>query len=109
VEATVEVQRTLSPYHSDHFLLSPIALAGLVTVLHDCLGMKKFIILENHYMLYNLVLAMQPRMLLSVDEDLKPLSVVVHVGHAVDVIGQAGKPKTSTGFQTNYVRFACGT
>jgi hypothetical protein len=37
VEATAEVQRTLSPCHSDCFLLSTIALAGLVTVLHACL------------------------------------------------------------------------
>jgi 26S proteasome regulatory subunit N1 len=43
----------------------------------------------------------QPRMLLTVDEDLKPLSVPVRVGQAVDVVGQAGKPKTITGFQTH--------
>ncbi|TVU07734.1 hypothetical protein EJB05_41103 [Eragrostis curvula] len=92
---------TLSPYHSDRFLLSPIALAGLVTVLHACLDMKSIILGKYHYMLYILVLAMQPRMLLTVDEDLKPLSVPVRVGQAVDVVGQAGKPKTITGFQTH--------
>ncbi|GJN39261.1 hypothetical protein PR202_gb28366 [Eleusine coracana subsp. coracana] len=92
---------TLSPYHSDRFLLSPIALAGLVTVLHACLDMKSIILGKYHYMLYILVLAMQPRMLLTVDQDLKPLSVPVRVGQAVDVVGQAGKPKTITGFQTH--------
>ncbi|BAF24798.1 26S proteasome non-ATPase regulatory subunit 2 homolog A [Oryza sativa Japonica Group] len=92
---------TLSPYHSDRFLLSPIALAGLVTVLHACLDMKSIILGKYHYMLYILALAMQPRMLLTVDEDLKPLSVPVCVGQAVDVVGQAGRPKTITGFQTH--------
>ncbi|XP_006656439.2 26S proteasome non-ATPase regulatory subunit 2 homolog A-like [Oryza brachyantha] len=92
---------TLSPYHSDRFLLSPIALAGLVTVLHACLDMKSIILGKYHYVLYILALAMQPRMLLTVDEDLKLLSVPVRVGQAVDVVGQAGRPKTITGFQTH--------
>ncbi|KAK8449093.1 hypothetical protein SEVIR_7G160503v4 [Setaria viridis] len=92
---------TLSPYHSDRFLLSPMALGGLVTVLHACLDMKSTILGKYHYILYIIVLAMQPRMLLTVDEDLKPLPVPVRVGQAVDVVGQAGRPKTITGFQTH--------
>uniref|UniRef100_A0A0E0N9T6 26S proteasome non-ATPase regulatory subunit 2 homolog n=1 Tax=Oryza rufipogon TaxID=4529 RepID=A0A0E0N9T6_ORYRU len=87
---------TLSPYHSDR-----MALGGLVTVLHACLDMKSTILGKYHYILYIIVLAMQPRMLLTVDEDLKPLSVPVRVGQAVDVVGQAGRPKTITGFQTH--------
>jgi 26S proteasome regulatory subunit N1 len=35
------------------------------------------------------------------DENLKPLPVSVRVGQAVDVVGQAGHPKTITGFQTH--------
>ncbi|CAO2814489.1 unnamed protein product [Amaranthus hypochondriacus] len=92
---------TLNPYHSDRFLLSPTALAGLVTTLHACLDMKAIILGKYHYVLYFLVLAMQPRMLLTVDENLKPLSVPVRVGQAVDIVGQAGRPKTITGFQTH--------
>ncbi|KAK8957999.1 26S proteasome non-ATPase regulatory subunit 2 1A [Platanthera zijinensis] len=92
---------TLSPYHSDRFLLSPTALAGLVTVLHACLDMKTIILGKYHYLLYILSLAMHPRMLMTVDENLKPLSVTVRVGQAVDVVGQAGRPKTITGFQTH--------
>ncbi|XP_020090307.1 26S proteasome non-ATPase regulatory subunit 2 homolog A-like [Ananas comosus] len=92
---------TLSPYHSDRFLLSPTALAGLVIILHACLDMKSVILGKYHYLLYILVLAMQPRMMLTVDEKLKPLSVPVRVGQAVDVVGQAGRPKTITGFQTH--------
>ncbi|KAA8526343.1 hypothetical protein F0562_008454 [Nyssa sinensis] len=92
---------TLAPYHSEHFLLSPTALAGIVTLLHACLDMKAIILGKYHYVLYFLVLAMQPRMLMTVDENLKPLSVPVRVGQAVDVVGQAGRPKTITGFQTH--------
>ncbi|KAK9221567.1 hypothetical protein WN944_009994 [Citrus x changshan-huyou] len=92
---------TLNPYHSDRFLLSPTALAGIVTTLFACLDMKAVIVGKYHYVLYFLVLAMQPRMLLTVDENLKPLSVPVRVGQAVDVVGQAGRPKTITGFQTH--------
>lgn len=92
---------TLNPYHSDRFLLSQTALAGLITMLHACLDMKAIILGKYHYVLYFLVLAMQPRMLMTVDENLKPLSVPVRVGQAVDVVGQAGRPKTITGFQTH--------
>ncbi|XP_031255304.1 26S proteasome non-ATPase regulatory subunit 2 homolog A [Pistacia vera] len=92
---------TLNPYHSDRFLLSPTSLAGIVIMLFACLDMKAIIVGKYHYVLYFLALAMQPRMLMTVDEHLKPLSVPVRVGQAVDVVGQAGRPKTITGFQTH--------
>eukprot|EP00252_Welwitschia_mirabilis_P007291 TRINITY_DN1852_c1_g1_i1.p1 TRINITY_DN1852_c1_g1~~TRINITY_DN1852_c1_g1_i1.p1 ORF type:complete len:893 (+),score=200.52 TRINITY_DN1852_c1_g1_i1:210-2888(+) len=92
---------TLNPYHSDRFLLSHSALAGIITLLHGCLDMKSIILGKYHYVLYFLVLAMQPRMLMTVDENLRPLQVPVRVGQAVDVVGQAGRPKTITGFQTH--------
>jgi 26S proteasome regulatory subunit N1 len=40
-------------------------------------------------------------MLMTFDEDLNPIEVSVRVGQAVDTVGQAGKPKTITGFQTH--------
>ncbi|KAI3942794.1 hypothetical protein MKW92_005648 [Papaver armeniacum] len=92
---------TLSPYHSERLLLSPTSLAGLIIMLHTCLDMKSFIIGKYHYVLYFLALAMKPRMLMTVDENQNPLSVHVRVGQAVDVVGQAGRPKTITGFQTH--------
>jgi 26S proteasome regulatory subunit N1 len=55
----------------------------------------------GHYFLYLFATAMQPRMLITLDEDLNPLEVTVRVGQAVDTVGQAGKPKTITGFQTH--------
>lgn len=91
---------TLSPYHSDRCLLSPTALAGLIITLHTCHDMKAIMLGKYHCVLYFLTLAMQPRMLMTVDENLKPLSVPVRVGKAVNVVGQAGRPKTITGSQT---------
>ena len=38
---------------------------------------------------------------MTVDEDDKMLTVPVRVGQAVDVVAQAGRPKTITGFQTH--------
>jgi hypothetical protein len=35
---------------------------------------------KSHYVLYNLVAAMQPRMLVTFDEELRPLPVSVRVG-----------------------------
>jgi len=92
---------TLSPYHSDRMLLSPVALGGLLATLVSCLDVKNIIMGKSHYMLYNLVSAMQPRMLVTFDEQLRPLPTTVRVGQAVDIVGQAGKPKTITGFQTH--------
>ncbi|KAK8486481.1 hypothetical protein V6N11_045142 [Hibiscus sabdariffa] len=92
---------TLDPYHWDHFLLSPKALAGLVIVLHACLDMQAIILGKYHFVLYFLVLAMRPRMLTTVDENFEPLSVPVRVGRAVDVVGKAGQPKTITCFQNH--------
>merc|ERR1711994_754438 len=59
------------------------------------------ILSKSHYVLFHLVSAMQTRMLVTFDEELRPLPVSVRVGQAVDVVGQAGKPKTITGFQTH--------
>mgnify|MGYP006983396311 CR=1 FL=1 len=56
---------------------------------------------KSHYLLYTLVSAIHPRMLTTFDEELKPLPVSVRVGQAVDVVGQAGHPKTITGSQTH--------
>ncbi|GLV43279.1 Regulatory particle non-ATPase 1 [Carabus blaptoides fortunei] len=92
---------TLSPYHSDRQLFSPVALAGLLATLVGFLDVKNIILGRSHYLLYTLAAAMQPRMLVTFDEDLNPLAVPVRVGLAVDVVGQAGKPKTITGFQTH--------
>ena len=63
-------------------------------------------------MLYTLVVAIQPRMMITLIEDeedntgemerrivQKPIQV--RVGQAVDVVAQAGQPRAITGFQTH--------
>lgn len=91
---------SINPFHTDRQILSRVAAAGLLTVLVAMIDAKQFVLAESHYLLYFIVTAMHPRFLVTLDEDLKPLQVNVRVGQAVDVVGQAGRPKTITGWQT---------
>jgi 26S proteasome regulatory subunit N1 len=91
---------TLNPFHTDRQVLSKVGTAGLLITLITLIDAKDFILANNHYMLYFLVTAMNPRFLVTLDEDLKPVTVNVRVGQAVDIVGQAGRPKTITGWQT---------
>jgi len=93
---------TLSPMHSDRMLSSPTALAGLLTVAF--LGLDIQNTLCHHelgYMLYTVVCAMRPRSLCTLDEEGNQIKTGVRVGEAVETVGQAGKPKTISGFQTH--------
>lgn len=91
---------TLNPFHTDRQVLSHVAVAGLLTVMLAMIDAKEFILKDSHYLLYFIITAMHPRFLVTLDEDLEPLQVNVRVGQAVDVVGQAGRPKTITGWQT---------
>ncbi|KAK6827725.1 hypothetical protein PG987_011066 [Apiospora arundinis] len=91
---------SLNPFHTDRQVLSRVSAAGLLSVLVAMIDAKQFITSQSHYLLYLLVTAMHPRFLVTLDENLKPLTVNVRVGQAVDVVGQAGRPKTITGWQT---------
>lgn len=92
---------TLSPAHSDRRLINQPALAGLLVVLTAFLDCKNIILGKSHYLLYVLATAMQPRWLVTLDDNLQPLNVSVRVGQAVDVIGKAGTPKTIAGSHTH--------
>jgi len=92
---------TLSAYHPDRSVPHPLAMGGLVVMLHLCLDFKTIVLGKHHYLLYVLACAIRPRMLVTLDEELKPLPVTVRVGTAVDVVGLAGRPKKITGFQTH--------
>eukprot|EP00397_Hematodinium_sp_SG-2012_P005278 GEMP01005296.1.p1 GENE.GEMP01005296.1~~GEMP01005296.1.p1 ORF type:complete len:899 (+),score=229.92 GEMP01005296.1:349-2697(+) len=92
---------SLSPLHSDRFLINPVSLASLVVILHSCLHLKATFLGKHHYLLYHLVPAMHARMLMTLDEEGNVLPVTVRVGQAIDVTGQAGKPRNITGFQTH--------
>lgn len=89
---------TLNPFTIEERIISKVTLASLLTVAVGFL--EPSFILEHHYMLYFLHSAARPRVLVTVDEDLNELPVTVRVGKAVDIVGQAGNPKTITGWVT---------
>jgi len=91
---------SLSTYHSNG-VMHPVAVAGMLAVLHAMMDLKSTILGKAHYLLYTIVTAIFPRMLMTFDKDLKQIPVSVRVGQAVDTVGQAGRPKTITGFQTH--------
>ncbi|KZO98487.1 26S proteasome regulatory complex non-ATPase subcomplex Rpn1 subunit [Calocera viscosa TUFC12733] len=91
---------TLNPFFQDRGMMSLPAVAGILTTLIAFIDAKSFILDKSHWMLYYLIPAMYPRFLITLDEELKPLPITVRVGQAVDVVGQAGKPRTISGFQT---------
>ncbi len=90
---------SLNAFHSDRLLMNYSCVAGILTVLHSCLDMEKTILDKYHYILYFLAPAMNPRFLVSLDENLNMLPATVRVGQAVETVGQAGRPRTITGFQ----------
>ena len=91
----------LNPIHSDGFLVYNVGLSGIMAVLFAATDMKSIIMGTYNYILYYLVLAMYPRMMVTVNEDLENLQVSCRVGQAVDTVAQAGQPKAITGFQTH--------
>lgn len=112
---------TLNPFHSDRMLLKGPALGGMLVLLHSCLDLKKTLLDKSHYLLYYLTCAMHPRMLITVSYNDAPVvgaggdlmepevetvemewrPVTVRVGQALETVGQAGKPRRITGFQTH--------
>jgi 26S proteasome regulatory subunit N1 len=92
---------TINPFHSDRMLLNLPALGGVLVLLHSCLDLKNTLLDKSHYLLYYLTCAMNPRMLITVDHELNWVPVTARVGQAVETVGQAGKPKKITGFQTH--------
>ena len=55
---------TLNPYHNDHQLLSPVAVAGLLGCVMACLDVKTTLLGKSHYLLYSLAPAIQVRICL---------------------------------------------
>lgn len=92
---------TMDPHFSDGAVLSRPAMAGILVILISCMDIKNTLAGKDHYLLYCLVPALRPRMLITLDENGEMLPVPVRVGKAVDVVAQAGRPKSITGFQTH--------
>jgi 26S proteasome regulatory subunit N1 len=97
----------IAPLYSQKSVLSPSGLAGLLTVLIAATDAQHLLLDTSNngctsHLLYFIISAMYPRFLYCLDADtLETLPVLVRVGQAVEVVGQAGKPKTITGFQTH--------
>ncbi|KAG8216544.1 armadillo-type protein [Butyriboletus roseoflavus] len=99
----------LNPFFSDRNIMNRQAVAGLLATITAFTDAKAFVLDRHHWMLYYLVTAMYPRFLITLNEDLENLPVTVRVGQAVDVVGQAGKPRTISGFQTHQTPVRLGT
>jgi 26S proteasome regulatory subunit N1 len=100
-------QLTISPVQQDRSVVSPVALLGILGVVHSALDFDRTIMDKYHYMLFAITASINPRMVLAVDKDLVPLEggVQVRVGQPVDTVALPGKPKTITGFQTHHTPF----
>ena len=110
--------------HTDRYLLSPVALSGLLPFFVACTDLKSSLhhslvppplaqqtfssaILENgHYVIYHLALAMYPRILTTLDAELNPLITSVRVGNAVDIVGQAGSCCECNSLQFSFSHFS---
>ena len=93
---------TLNPFHSDRLLMNRSAVAGLLVVTLCGLDLPSTLHSQWHWLLYALAPSISPRMLMTVDaETLNPINIEVRVGQAAETVGQAGKPKAITGFQTH--------
>lgn len=93
---------TLSPVLYDRQLTSYPAICGLLTLGLCGLDLPNTVFAKQHYLVPGAIaMAASPRMLLTVDGDLKPVKVQVRVGAPIDTVTVVGKPKTISGFQTN--------
>ncbi|XP_076667953.1 26S proteasome non-ATPase regulatory subunit 2 [Andrena cerasifolii] len=88
---------SISPLRYASKVLDHAALAGLMVVLVAFLDCRDLILGKSHYLMYCLALAMEPRWLVTLDENLQSLPVSVRVGKSVDVVGKAGNPKSISG------------
>jgi len=92
---------TINPIHSDRMLMNGPALGAMLVLVQSCMDLKNTLLDKSHFLLYYLISAANPRMMITVNEDISWRPVTVRVGQAVETVGQAGKPKRITGFQTH--------
>lgn len=92
---------TLSQINTNDFLINKVGCASLYIVSLFMTNMKDFFLQNNHYMLAYLGLSFNPKYLCLVDENMVDQYITTRVGQAVDTVGQVGKPRQITGFQTH--------
>ena len=91
---------TLSPTYGDNTLLNPVALSSLLTIAYSCINSDGFLLEQEPLIMFFISPAISQRFLVTLDENLNIIRLQVRVGTAIDVVGQAGKPRSITGFQT---------
>ncbi|XP_024885394.1 LOW QUALITY PROTEIN: 26S proteasome non-ATPase regulatory subunit 2-like, partial [Temnothorax curvispinosus] len=70
---------SLSPLRYGSKVLDYTALAGLMVVLVACLDCRNLILSQSHYLMYCLAVAMEPRWLVTVDENLKVCKGIIQI------------------------------
>jgi len=91
---------SLDPIYSHKLLINNRALAGILITLFSFTETENLICCKHQFLLYSLALAMKPKLVITVDKNLKPVDdVQLMVGQAVDIVGQTGNPRTISGFQ----------
>lgn len=84
--------------YNDANVLNKTTLASLLTVLTGLVSPN--FMLTHHQLFYMLNSGIRPKFIITLDESGEPIKVNVRVGQAVETVGQAGKPKTITGWIT---------
>ena len=92
---------TLEPVYSHKLLINNISMAGILITLFSLTETDELLCKKHQYLFYSLALAMKPKLVMTVDENLKPKEVQLMVGQAVDIVGQTGNPRAISGFQTH--------
>lgn len=91
---------SLDPIYSHKLLINNRALAGILITLFSFTETENLICGKHQFLLYSLALAMKPKLVITVDKNLKPVDdVQLMIGQAVDIVGQTGNPRTISGFQ----------
>ena len=90
---------TLDPVYSHKLLINARGIAGVLITLFSFTETEALICGKHQFLLYSLALAMKPKYVMTVDENLKPKDVQLMIGQAVDIVGQTGNPRTISGFQ----------
>ena len=92
---------TLDPIYSHKLLLNSIGMAGILITLFAFTETEGLMCGKHQYLVFSLALGMKPKLVMTVDENLKPKDVQLMIGQAVDIVGQTGNPRTISGFQTH--------
>ena len=92
---------TLDPIYSHKLLLNSIGMAGILITLFAFTETEGLMCGKHQFLIFSLSLGMKPKLVMTVDENLKPKDVQLMIGQAVDIVGQTGNPRTISGFQTH--------